>query len=225
MTFTSNLRTFASPLVVRHYRKLTRLQPPEETILAKLRDSLAGARMLDIGIGGGRTTVHFAPIVAEYVGVDFAAPMVEACRKRFDLSNARFEVCDVRSMTQFADGSFDFILFSYNGLDYIGHEDRLRALAEIRRVSRKDARFCFSSHNLESLPNKKLWRLWPRNPPLHDLLRCDWAIVNDGAIVFGLSTYYIRPEAQIAQLRSAGFTDVEVLAHSGTWLYYVCTAA
>jgi SAM-dependent methyltransferase len=187
---------------------------------------LSSSRMLDIGIGGGRTTAHFAPLVFEYVGIDSAEPMIQACRKRFteSMDNGHFEVCDARSMTRFRNATFDFILFSYNGLDYMNHDDRLRALTEIRRVAKRGARFLFSAHNLDSLRRRRLWKLWRRNAPSNEVLARDWAIVNDGALFFGLSTYYIRPEAQIAQLNTAGFGDVEVLEGNGSWIYYLCTA-
>lgn len=227
----SNERTYSFPLVVSYFKGLRGLQKPEADVLERVAPTASDKRMLDIGVGGGRTTAHFAPPFFEYVGIDSAEPMVQACRKRFtkSMDNGHFEVCDVRSMTRFADGTFDFILFSYNGLDYIDHEGRLRALSEIRRVAKKGARFLFSSHNLDALRQKRLWKLWRSNPPAGEVLSRDWAIVNDGALMFRLSTYYIRPEAQVAQLEAAGFGNVEVLRVSNgsrvdRWLYYLCTA-
>jgi len=49
------------------YARYSNLQPPEETILHLMLPSLPTARMLDLGVGGGRTTVHFANRVREYV--------------------------------------------------------------------------------------------------------------------------------------------------------------
>lgn len=228
----SNDRTYTSPFVVSYFKALRGLQKPEADVLERVAPTASDKRMLDIGVGGGRTTAHFAPHFFEYVGIDSAEPMVQACRKRFtkSMDNGHFEVSDVRSMTRFANATFDFILFSYNGLDYINHEDRLRALREIRRVAKKGARFLFSSHNLDALRQKRLWKLWRSNPPAQEVLARDWAIVNDGALMFRLATYYIRPEAQIAQLEAAGFGDVEVLrvingSRVDPWLYYFCTAA
>jgi len=177
--------------------------------------------MLDIGVGGGRTTVHFAPLVRNYIGVDFSEGMIRACRKRFPA--LPFEVADVRSLP-FADSTFDFILFSFNGLDYVPAGDRMRALREIHRVGRSGGRFCFSAHNLLWLGRRSLrpWLIRRMNAP--NVFEHDAAVVQDGALMFGLSTYYVRPAAQIEQLREAGFGDVRIFgAAEGPYLHYLCT--
>lgn len=115
--------------------------------------------MLDVGVGLGRTTPYFAPVVASYVGIDYSLPMVESCIARLGdrFSNVSLDVGDVRDLGRFAAGSFDFVLFSYNGLDSIGHDDRLIALAELRRVTDAAGYIFFSSHNL-------LWLDEPLSP-------------------------------------------------------------
>src|ERR1700756_2475583 len=86
------------------------LFPPEGTILRLLLPELRTARMLDLGVGGGRTTLHFAKCVREYVGVDYSESMIRECRRRFATSPEPFSfvVCDARSLKMFASGSFDF---------------------------------------------------------------------------------------------------------------------
>ena len=54
-------------------------------------------------------------------------------------------------MKLFKDNSFDFVLFSYNGVDYVDHADGLAILREIRRLIRPGGYFCFSTHNLNFL--------------------------------------------------------------------------
>lgn len=137
--------------VVSEYASFDFLLAPERTILEELSPLLSGARMLDVGVGAGRTTLHFAPRVREYVAIDISPDMIEECRKRFDgaPSNATFEVADVRDMGRFEPASFDFVLFSFNGIDTIGGAiDRRAAIGEIHRVCRPGAGFCFSSSNL-----------------------------------------------------------------------------
>lgn len=109
-------------------------------------------KMLDIGVGGGRTTVHFAPLVRQYVGVDYAANMVEACEERFPdrEDHISFGEADARYMNQFPAGTFNFIILSYNGIDNIAHDDRLLALKEINRVGKSGGVFAFSTHNLRA---------------------------------------------------------------------------
>lgn len=231
----SNKEAYQAYDVVEEYAGLSHLQKPEQTILDLVKDRLSGMHMLDIGVGGGRTTLHFGRLVKRYVGVDYAEAMVQACRKRFAdwPGHISFEVVDVRSLSTFPSGSFDFVLFSFNGIDYMSHADRLSALTEIRRVGKPGGLFCFSSHNLQALPHhfsmrrcvsrspSKAWeefRYWLRlrrsNPDLSSSsLRRPYGIFNDGAHDFRLKTYYIRPAEQVRQL-DTHFKDSKVFLKS-----------
>ena len=63
-------------------RPKAHLQPPErQTILRIMRPRLSAMRMLDVGVGGGRTTVHFADLVQEYAGVDYSEINDSECRE------------------------------------------------------------------------------------------------------------------------------------------------
>lgn len=138
--------------VVERYGRLEKLFAEETALLDRVRSDLGEMRMLDIGVGAGRTTAHFAPLAGEYVGVDLSQSMISACRERFAASGprVRFEVADVRAMPQLPSDSVDFALFSYNGLDYLlgGPAERRGALEEIRRVCAPGALFALSTHNL-----------------------------------------------------------------------------
>ena len=132
----------------------------------------------------------------------------------------------------FADGSFDFVLFSYNGIDYVSHDDRLKILQEVRRVGKPGGYFCFSTHNLNSGAHLfELRRMISFNPRLarrtkqrlelrflHNrdvraatVRNSPYAVINDGAHGYKLLTYYIRPLEQIAQLKE-NFTDIRVFS-------------
>jgi SAM-dependent methyltransferase len=234
-----NTRTWLDPALVDFYAGDTGLQGAEARILDELRPRMGAWSMLDVGVGGGRTTAHFAPAVAEYVGVDISPGMVERCRHRFASAKRGFEVLDVRDLATLGRQRFDFVLFSFNGLDYLVHEDRLRALAQIHAVCRPGALFCFSTHNIQALPhlmrlraqfvrdptwlrrNLRNWLRWrlrhARRVSQAAAQRRDWAIVNDGAHDCRLETYYIRPAAQLAQLEP-WFGSPRVFSRSGTEL-------
>ena len=135
--------------IVSLFRYITRLRglpQPEEEVLQRISSGAAEQRMLDIEVGSGRTTPHFAPHFFEYVGIDADESSVRACRKRYakTLDTGHFDVCDVRSMKKFRDGTFDFVLYS-SGLDDFTESDREVALAEIRRVAKNGARFLVAS--------------------------------------------------------------------------------
>lgn len=231
-----NQNAYAASRIVQHYAQLGALQPAEATILDLLHDRLPGMKMLDIGVGGGRTTKHFASVVADYIGIDYSAAMIAACKNRFaaSASIALFEVCDARDLSRFQDDSFDFILFSFNGIDYISHADRLKVFQEVRRVGKSGGYFCFSSHNLQGLEHAfafrkqlsinplqtyvnlvmlGLLRLFNRSISLKQLNAAAYIVVKDESHNFRLQTYYVRPQEQLSQL-AATFSDVNVYSWS-----------
>jgi len=231
MVNAKNLKAYQSHGIVQYYAQLQQLQPAEATILAHLKDSLPRMTMLDMGVGGGRTTQHFAKVVADYTGIDYSADMVSACQQRFagSLQPDSFAVCDARDMSRFPDNTFDFILFSFNGLDYIEHGDRIQALQEIQRVGKPGGYFCFSTHNLQGMEQTFNWRthlsfnpintytnlvMWAllrvfnRSLTLPLLKTSAHAMIRDEPHNFQLRTYHIRPQDQLDQLL-AGFTDIK----------------
>jgi len=79
----SSQEEYGSESIAQDYAKRSDLQKPERTILGELGTKLSKGSMLDIGVGGGRTTVHFAPLAKQYLGLDYSTEMVEACQSRF----------------------------------------------------------------------------------------------------------------------------------------------
>lgn len=218
-----NLKAYASKDTVRKYSQDLELQEPERRILSLLRSTLPQMGMLDIGVGAGRTSVHFAPLVQHYVGIDYASQMISASRSALISLERKpiLQVSDVRALP-FRANSFDLILFSYNGIDYMSREDRLRALEEVNRVGKKNSYFIFSSHNLNS--TQHLFSLHLTGAFFHRelvrwlLLRAlnfsflsknknlDFAVINDGANRFRLRTYYVRPLFQLTELADLDFS-------------------
>jgi ubiquinone/menaquinone biosynthesis C-methylase UbiE len=234
ITSNANLEVYNQKDLVDLYAQSSRLYPAEYIILNELAGEWKQMRFLDVGIGAGRTTIHFASLVKEYVGVDYAEEMIRVCKERFGevQDRRRFAVCDARDMRDFEDGSFDFLFFSYNGIDYVPHTDRLAILAEVARVLKPGGRFLFSTHNIRYFPQlfriplclsfskfrRKLTKrriLRSRYPNYREIAQARHAFVYDGQHEFRLQCYYVDPEEQLAQLKAAGFSDIRLFSENG----------
>jgi SAM-dependent methyltransferase len=143
------------------------------------------------------------------------------------------------------------VLFAFNGIDYVVHEDRLKALHEIRRVLKPGSTFMFSTHNRDYKHFGKLpWQegiqynsgylkscLYtlahlPRHFMMkkHERYTDEYAIVNDVAHGFSLLAYYIGVKEQIDQLKQIGFNGIEAYDMNGVrvesnaefpWTYFL----
>lgn len=140
-------RIYNQKKISKDYAQRDYLSEAEIQIIEDLKQYLPKFNMLDMGVGGGRTTGYFLPMVNSYIGADYAPNMIAECRKKYR-NKKIFEVVDVRNMSKFSDNMFDFILFSYNGIDSFDFKDRETALGEIKRVLKNEGLFCFSSHNI-----------------------------------------------------------------------------
>lgn len=230
----SNEKLYGLADVAEGYAHESDLQPPEETILRKMLPVLPTSRMLDIGVGGGRTTIHFAKRVREYVGTDYSENMVAACEQRFaeHPDSVSFKTCDARAMEMFETDSFDFILFSFNGIDSVSREDRETIFKEIQRVGKPGGTFAFSTHNLNSavelfelrrmisLNPRRLRRtvkrlllrfFYNRQVRMETIRNAPYVRITDGAHKRKLVNYYIRPTVQVEQLEEL-FTDIQVFS-------------
>lgn len=133
------------------------LQPDEQTVLARYDGSIRGRRVLDIGVGAGRTTAFLAPLADEYLGIDFSPRMAALAAARNP--DARIVQGDARDLHDIAPGTIDFALFSNCGLDSLSPEDRDIVFAAVRRVLMPSGLFVFGVHNRGSLPVPKPWSL------------------------------------------------------------------
>jgi SAM-dependent methyltransferase len=173
-----NILTYNAPAVAEYYAALNYLTPCERLLFeAYLKPAMA---ILDLGVGGGRTTPYLSSIAARYVGVDYAAEMIARCRKKFP--HLEFEVADAADLSRFTSSSFDAVVFAFNGMDYvIPGESRFRALQEISRVLVPDGILIFSSHNPRSIWVRASW-----NPQrVHDLAETiAETMVKSGSVIF-----------------------------------------
>jgi SAM-dependent methyltransferase len=149
-----NLAVYNAPEVVAHYTALDYLTPCEQVVFQTfLRDGMA---VLDLGVGGGRTTPYLSSIARCYVGVDYAEEMVASCRQKFP--GLQFQTANAADLSSFSDASFDAVVMAFNGMDYvIPDESRFRCLREIRRVLTAKGVLIFSSHNPRAVLERPSW--------------------------------------------------------------------
>ncbi len=228
-----NRATYESGRVVSIYSEGP-FQIAEIEILIKYRDEYLGKRILDVGCGAGRTTELLRYLTDDYTGLDYSANMVKRCRERFP--GVRCILGDARDMKDFADESFDFVVFSNNGIDSLVHEDRLKALREIHRVLVNGGLFIFSTHNrnyenaltrpkLGFSPNplKQAIEMYRyarrmknhRRNRKYERFEDDYWIINDRAHAYKLLTYYVPQDVQMRQLRDVGFETLEMYGLDG----------
>jgi ubiquinone/menaquinone biosynthesis C-methylase UbiE len=149
-----NLPVYNTSEVATYYASLDYLSPCEKALFdAFLKD---GDAILDLGVGGGRTTPYLSRLASRYVGVDYAPKMVAACQQKFP--QLEFVLADATNLALLGDQKFDSVVMAYNGMDYLSpSESRRRCLAEIRRVLRNGGVLIFSSHNPRAVFSRPAW--------------------------------------------------------------------
>lgn len=229
-----NRLAFEREDVVKFYKNAEELLPAERVLFDRLERELTGKRILDLGVGGGRTTRYLSRITDDYTGIDYVLEFVEVLKTKFP--NLRFACADARTLAGLDDASYDFVLFSYNGLDCVDDKGRRQVISAVRRVLRPGGLFMFSTHNRDYKYFNKL--PWQRkivfdksyliftlhclyHLPTHFKMKRfevhdrDFAILNDGDHRFSLLLYYISIGKQKEQLEAAGFERIEAFNEAG----------
>jgi SAM-dependent methyltransferase len=240
----NTFEVYNAPQVVAHYVNADGLQPCEIHTFDKFIPD--GARVLDIGVGGGRTTPFLAGKASRYLGLDYANSMVEASQRRFP--DVEFRCEDATKLDSISNASFDVVVFSFNGIDYVPtDEGRRNCFAEVFRVLVPGGKFIFSSHNAKVLgvwptldgvgPVKKGWRIMRAVGKTALLssrqLRTNAFYAGGGYVLDpvhgGLITYTSTPARIESEIRLAGFKLVDFIGHPSrklpsffvSWYYYI----
>jgi SAM-dependent methyltransferase len=141
-----NRRTWSNPLSRRDYRKSSGYINEGERIAIGLgRERASGGRILDIGVGGGRTAGLLRDVSGDYTGIDYTPEMVTLAKSNHP--GMDFRHMDARDLSAFASGSFDLVVFSYNGIDSVDASGRALVLGEVSRVLKPGGTFVFSTFN------------------------------------------------------------------------------
>jgi ubiquinone/menaquinone biosynthesis C-methylase UbiE len=105
-----------------------------------------GMAILDMGVGGGRTSPYLAETASRYVGIDYSPEMLQICREKYP--KWEYFECSATDLSPFQSGSFDVVVISFNMLDDLfPNENRWRCLQECQRVLRENGLLIFSSQN------------------------------------------------------------------------------
>lgn len=145
---TKNREIYETADVVAHYAALDYLTPCERLLFDTYIPQKAS--ILDLGVGGGRTTPYLAAKASKYVGVDNAPAMVRACQQKFP--GLEFATADAADLRTFPQSSFDAVIFAFNGIDYVlPVQCRRECFAQVHRVMKEGAVFIFSSHNARAV--------------------------------------------------------------------------
>lgn len=197
------------------------LFPQERKVVERYFTDTDGS-VLDVGCGVGRVSALLHERGFDVTGIDVSEPLVEKARSLFP--DIDFRVADVRNTT-FDSETFDYIVFSFYGLDYVLPKDeRITALREIHRLLKPAGIVVFSSHNSWhpliplSIPDllraiKDVWDLYLRGENRGRLLsRYKVESVPLGEVEIYLS----NPIHQWLQLRRCEFTPINVVGqHDG----------
>jgi len=118
---------------------------------ARLTGCEPGVQLLDVPCGFGRHSIPLAREGFRVTGVDRSAALLDEARRRAEgVAGITFTEGDYRHLP-FADATFDGALNLFTSIGYLGDEEDVRVLAEIRRVLRPGARLVLELMHRDSV--------------------------------------------------------------------------
>ena len=230
-----NRQIYESKRVVQNYKEKTKLFPAENILLDLVLARKENKSMLDLGVGTGRTTGFFAKHFGNYLGIDISSQMIEVCKQRFTgAENTEFIISDAASLPQLPRKEFDFIFFSFNGIDCLKNlDERIALLGTIHGLLSENGLFAFSSHNTLAVYRLYSFQLPRRNPfkliteyyhyvklrevngPISNFTNKNFFQIYDGCEYFKAKYGYILPSFQINLLAQSGFKNIQAIDIKG----------
>jgi ubiquinone/menaquinone biosynthesis C-methylase UbiE len=147
--------TYSTKEMLDYYKKVGLWKA--EKILFKKYFVKKHANLLDVGCGGGRTTIPLVKMGFKVTALDITPKLVEITKnnlKKFNLE-ATVKTGDATKMN-YKSNLFDYALFSFNGIEAIPNKSqRLNALREIHRVLKPSGIFIFTTNTQSYFKGKK----------------------------------------------------------------------
>jgi SAM-dependent methyltransferase len=210
------------------------IQIAEMMIALKYSADFFGKRVLDLGVGTGRTTRLLLPFCAEYVGIDLSDVMLKVARRQFP--TAQLSVLDIREIGTFGPSRFDFVLGPHCILDAVSHSERVKMLADLHTIVAPGGLLVFSSHNRRyrraglgpqfefsrnpvtqlGLAFEFVGNIFRRQRTKQfQVFEKEYAIINDRGCKWRSLHYYIDRATEQRQLAQAGFDLLSVYDEPG----------
>ena len=80
-----NIDIYKKKHIVNFYSRQIYLFEAEKRILSIIKNKLHKSKVLDIGVGGGRTTIHFSENAKSYYGIDYSKEMIKHAKKNTNI--------------------------------------------------------------------------------------------------------------------------------------------
>ncbi|MFA5303222.1 MAG: class I SAM-dependent methyltransferase [Candidatus Nanoarchaeia archaeon] len=195
------------------------LWPEEEKLFNELFKK--GSKILDIGCGGGRTSIPLAKKGNKIYAIDITPSMIKIAKNNAKKNKVNIEFKTISLIKiDYPEKFFDNALFSFNGIEHISPEDIQKSLNNVSKSLKKGGYFVFTAHTF-LYPGKgfKYWNIWIRKffsfyfKKIFGLKNNDKYFGDLHWNDYGKDLYahFAMPNYYINRLKKAGFSKITII--------------